>query len=508
MTNDELLIKSFDFKGKYDSGEFYFFQKDLGFMDYLKKNLPSVYDFVEQSALEYSDNVPIAGIKIERNKPKIYLNPHRITFMRKGVSEYKWDLSLFYETLGCVLWHESLHVILRHFVHSELNLRWNVVQDIFIDNLIHSKYPGWRNWSDYIEELNSKIEKENKKDMLKLLSVEKNSEGKVYIGDLNDSILYSYLDILSEEPKEQNKKRFDSHFGENFPKEGSNETSPEGADSVFNKRDKSEEKEGDKNQDSGGPEKSDIFDRLASKARNRNEKAQSNAFSEKNISDIITEKSFDSAGYDLLNIIKKYLKKISYKQKRYTWKKTSRKLYGRRPGAVYKKQPGEVLIIIDTSGSMVWFLRKYFTSFLKDLYFNFIRLSKIYGAFPSLSYLEADDKITDSKELKNIGDIEELIEKTLKGGGGTDYKPVFDWIEDNRKKRKDPSFPDLIIFLSDLGTELEFLKEEKYSFLNNRLLWIYTGITSTITKLPPRGDLVYFINKDYGVNLTLNLEEK
>lgn len=506
MTNDELLIKSFDFKGRYDSKEFYFFEKDIGFIDYLKKNLPSVYDFIEQSDIKYNDDVPIAGITIEKDKPKIYLNPHRITFMRKGVSEYKWDLSLFYETLACILWHESLHVILRHFVHSELNLRWNVVQDIFIDNLIHSKYPGWRNWIDYIEELNLKIEKEDKKEILKPLSVEKNSEAKVYIGDLNDSILYSYLDMLSEDAKEQNKKRFDSHFGENLPKEGSNETTTESLDSSLGKKDKSEEKDGDKNQDSGGLEKSDIFDRLASKARGRNEKSKSSVFSEKNISDIITEKSLDGAKYDLLNIIKKYLKKISYKQKRYTWKKTSRKLYGKRPGIIYKKQPGEVLIIIDTSGSMVWFLEKYFRSFLKALYFNFVRLSKIYGYFSSISYIEADDKITDSKELKNISDIDNLIEKALKGGGGTDYKPVFDWIEDKRKKRKDTNFPDLIIFLSDFGAELEFLKEEKYSFLNNRLLWIYTGIAESITKLPPRGDLVYFINKDYGVNL--NLEEK
>lgn len=506
MTSEELLIKSFDFKEKYEKNEWYFFEKDSNFMDYLKKNLPSVYDFIYQSVINYREDVIVAGITIEENKPKIYLNPHRITFMHKGVSEYKWDLSLFYETLGCILWHESLHVILRHFAHSDLNARWNVVQDIFIDNLIHSKYQGWRNWSDYIEKLNDKIEKEDKKDILKFLSVDKNLEGKVYIGDLNDSFLYSYLDILSEDAEEQNKRRFDSHFEENLPKEGSNEKF-EDFDPGLNKRDESQGN-GKRRKKEEDFEKSDIFDRLASKARERNEKARSNIFSEKNISDIITEKSFEGSKYDLLNIIKKYLKKISYKQKRYTWKKTSRKLYGIRPGILYKKQPGEVLIIIDTSQSMLFFLRKYFASFLKDLYFNFVRLSKIYGAFSFISYLEADDKITDSKELKNVSDMTELIEKTLKGGGGTDYKPVFDWIEEKRKKEGERSFPDLIIFLSDFGTNLDFLKEEKYAFLDNRLLWIYVGIGNYVAKSPPRGDLFFLNNRYYGVDLIANREEK
>jgi len=561
MTEDDILKNLFEFNGKYEKDKLYFFEKDENFLDYLKNKLAGVYDFINNSEIKYSSTVPLAGITIDKKtgKPLIYLNPNRITHFYHMMYSGKIEITFFYRTLSAILWHESLHVILKHFSHPQIfsnsdNEKWNIVQDIFIDNLIHSIYPGWRNWKDYIDnKINNEIEKQKLSKFLKKISLDQDitNPDYIYIKHINDTILYNYLNILNISTEPQNEKRFDTHFeehNEDFSTKGEeqredsddnsknddlnseknsdkqnkkeeqenntnsnkNEDSSETnenetrdkeetskCDDPKNKKNSDKENE-DKKNDSSSDKFNDFFDKLEKEARKRNEERDKKPLADKDFSDIITQKATEGRKYSLLNILQKYIKKINYKQKINTWKKTSRKLYRIRPGIIHKKQPGEIIIIVDTSGSMVYFLKYNFKNIIEGIYKTFIKISKVYGNASKMFYLEADQKITETIEIKKNQDIEAITEKALKGGGGTDYKPVFDWIIENWHKYSSQKVPDLVIFITDFGTDLNFLKDEKYNIFNDRnLLWLSTVKYDIII---PKGKIIPIYPDDFGAN--------
>lgn len=491
MTSDDLLKTAFAFEGKYPPAEHYDFRKDADFLTFLHTRFAYVEDFLKVSNLSFNPNTKLAAIGIKDEKPVICLNPERLTFLWKGVQNNNWPVALFYETLGCLLWHETLHVELRHFrlpgSHTAAEAsRWNVAQDMVIDNLIHSRYNGWRNWGGYVDKINKRIDETGKGGFLKKISVENPAAGEVHISRLLDKNLIVYFNLLEIDTSEPDSQRIDEHqYG--------------GTSDPLTKTKKP----------SGGAPKEDIFDKLEGWARARNEKAKARPLAQPETGDIIAQKTCEGRRYNLLQVLKRYLRKISLKQKTYSWKKTGRKQPGRRPGIIYKKQPGEVLFVVDTSGSMEAYIQTEFAGLIKELYAAFSRLAKMQGsAFSRFYQLEADQQVRAVKPIENVEALKNLVDGSLKGMGGTDYRPIFEWVLKNwRKSKTAQPLPDLILFLTDLDAPLDFLKAGKYSVFDSRLVWLYTkrGVPADY---PPRGNLCNVFPDDFGANSPYYTEEK
>jgi predicted metal-dependent peptidase len=508
-------------------------------MNFLYRKFPFVYDFIQESQINLNDKVPLAGIGIKNKIPDIHLNVHRLTYLKENVG-IKWDASIFYETLACLLWHEILHIQLRHFavvsIKPKYANKWNIVQDMVIDNIIHSEYPGWRNWKEKIDEINAKIDELKKGDILEKISFNKNESQKKYIGNLTDKDLMRYFTNLNIDENTNVEEKLDEHLwndedeaksnddtqrkSKNGDKTSSNSGQEKNQETNIEKNTDSENrnnqnvensqnkisnesnKKDEENKSSGNEIDERIIDKLENLARGRIEKSKKMPFAAPGIGDIITQKTGEGRRYNLLQILKRYIKKISLKQKELTWKKISKKQPTIRPGAIYRKQPGEIVFIVDTSGSMTGYLQKEFYSLIKSINDAFKNLAKTYRAsFSQFYQIEADSDVRSIKEIKKLEELNELINKQLKGGGGTDYKPIFDLIIDKWTKETNSmqKLPDLILFLTDLEVDLEFLKDPKYSALSNRLVWLYTG--RKITQRPPIGDICSAFPDDFGASL-------
>ncbi|KAF0125886.1 MAG: hypothetical protein FD189_1307 [Elusimicrobia bacterium] len=483
MTSDELIQKAFAFTGKYPAAERYDFRKDGDFADFLHTRFPFVEDFLKLSGLQYDEKCNLAAIGLPDGRPVIFINPDRLTSLYKGAQNGDWSPALFYETLGCLLWHEVLHVELRHFTQprgAAENARWNVAQDMVIDNLIHSRYPGWRNWKSMTERINGLIDKAGKGDYLQKIAVDAPAEGEVHIGGLWARDLVVYFNLLEMDVSAEDSQRVDDHRNEPDFDPLSRAKSPPKAPAE------------------------DLFDKLENLARKRNEKAeQAGPMVEPELGDIIAQKTGEARRYNLLQILKRYLRRISLKQKTHTWKKPGRKQPGRRPGVIYKKQPGEVLFIVDTSGSMKDYLQKEFSGLVKELYFAFSQLTKMQGAaFSRFFQLEADTDVRGIKGIDSPAALRELAEGSkLSGRGGTDYRAAFDWTLKRWKENagSGQALPDLVLFLTDLDARQDFLSAAKYSPFHSRLIWLYTGRGAPFAR-PPRGVICNVFPDDYGAN--------
>jgi len=485
MTSDDLLKKAFAFEGKYPPAEHYDFRRDADFLAFLHTRFAFVEDFLKLCGLDYSVKSKLASIGLPEGQPVIRLNPERLTFLRKEAEAGKWPIALLYETLGCLLWHEVLHVELRHFTQAHSgaeSARWNVAQDMVIDNLIHSRYPGWRNWEEYVNRINVLIDKAEKSAYLQKISVGVAAAGEVHISELWARDIVVYFNLLQLDTSDQDKERVDDH-----EQEGS-------VDPLV--------KAGGSGKDKSKPPE-DLFDKLESWARKRNEKAAGNAFTKPELGDIIAQKTGEARRYNLLQILKRYLRKISLKQNIHTWKKPGRKQPGRRPGVIHKKHPGEVLFIVDTSGSMKDYIEKEFSGLIKELYFAFSQLTKMQGAaFSRFFQIEADTQVHGITKIESVEGLKALIDGSrLRGMGNTDYQPAFDWTLKHWRKNSGSAqaLPDLIFFLTDLDARHDFLLASKYAVLHNRLIWLYTR-RGTPYAIPPRGTIYNVFPDDYGAN--------
>lgn len=94
---------------------------------------------------------------------------------------------------------------------------------------------------------------------------------------------------------------------------------------------------------------------------------------------------------------------------------------------------GEIVIAIDTSGSVYGELFQKFMGEVDDV------LARLRPAKTTL--LQCDTAITDVREYRpgdRVG-----VDFQMKGGGGTDFRPVFDWIE------KSNATPRVLVFFTD-----------------------------------------------------------
>lgn len=477
MKLDDILTMTFKVVEKVKESEFDFLS-DRGFMEYLDRKYPAIKQFVTKEVQEIkviTDGIAAINVDMITGKPVLFINRVASNFILKECVK-KLPLQDCYDAFACILWHESLHYIFRHFRmpfegydHSMMN----IAMDMIIDNHIHTTVPGWRNWEEYLKAVNKQSPAKN----MPLISMdpEKNNSIMTY----GDKRLYFQLKetaikipnirfdkhewggevVHTDQDKKPNKgKQGEKQAGDKTDKDADNETGAEI----------------DKDDDKDKSIWKKILDSLFNKSKERQDNNSVNPFGGFGTGDdkIIIELKA-SMNYDVLEILKKYINNVNVDSKRNTWKRTSRKLPGKRPGVVYKNRPGEIFLAFDTSGSMSDFNANKLPELLSGMLSAFKRVAKIVGSPAGLFAASIDTRVQAPIEIKNINDLKKIL---IQGGGGTDYLPVFDEVIMNWRKfaKSKKKVPDLIIFVTDFGVNLEFLKEKKYKVLGKKLIWLTT----------------------------------
>lgn len=105
------------------------------------------------------------------------------------------------------------------------------------------------------------------------------------------------------------------------------------------------------------------------------------------------------------------------------------------PG-LYSDRVGHVVVAVDTSGSMT-------AEQLSDVGAELRHIAEQVG---EMTLIVADAKVQEVVPFEGLESF--LLRATMKGGGGTDHRPVFEWLAENRLR------PDLFIGLTDLFTRL------------------------------------------------------
>ncbi|MFQ3675675.1 MAG: hypothetical protein SNJ64_03950 [Endomicrobiia bacterium] len=529
VTIDSILTQLFNSNDRYDKSNYWDFQNDTNFIKYLEIKFPYLKDFINICEIEYSEQISIAAITINKNKTLsskeciLYLNPHRITKLIKT----KWSSTFLYPSLNykifaCILTHEMYHIILKHFrlpqiAFDELGHHYmNIADDMIVDNMIHRRISDWRDWSDLIREINNKYKE--MKNVTEDLIVKKQGE-KNDILNHYDWQLYIYLKeyVPKESLKQFEKIRIDTHKWSETDKNDSNENSSEqttqneknNTESGKNSQD-SERNKPEKSQNSSDNEQS-IYESIFQKVKenkNKNSKRPLAKLDNNDFEEQIIESIARGKERNLYNILKRYVRKISLKQKKNSWKKISRKQPYLRPGVQYKKQPGEILLVVDTSGSMHNFLKEHLPEVYKNIYSSFKKIQSVFGQPSSFYLVETSNKIHRITKIKEF-DFFNQQPKFIRGGN-TDYLSVFKLILNWRKETGSlQKLPDLIIFISDFETNFDFMKKNntviapEYKELGNKLLWLYTNEFNELSKeqFPPVGDVVNLMASDWGTSI-------
>jgi len=108
----------------------------------------------------------------------------------------------------------------------------------------------------------------------------------------------------------------------------------------------------------------------------------------------------------------------------YTWKSPHKKSYSLKtylPNVLKEKL--EIIVDLDTSGSIS---QKQLTRFLSEIVGILRQFDNV-----EMTLLSSDTEVYNSKTIRNptLNDIKKY---KVKGGGGTDHKPVFKWIKKNK----------------------------------------------------------------------------
>ena len=129
------------------------------------------------------------------------------------------------------------------------------------------------------------------------------------------------------------------------------------------------------------------------------------------------------------------------------------KLYEKMPlveSLEYKetKKVREFVIAIDTSGSVSGDLVQ---SFVQKTY-NILKSTESFASKINLHIIQCDQEIREDVKVTNQEDFDAyLAHMTLKGFGGTDFRPVFGYVEQLRKKKEFRNLNGLIYFTDGLG---------------------------------------------------------
>ncbi|MBM4279538.1 MAG: VWA domain-containing protein [Deltaproteobacteria bacterium] len=219
----------------------------------------------------------------------------------------------------------------------------------------------------------------------------------------------------------------------------------------------------------------------------------------------------DGRNFALFPILRRYVKRLSPAQKRSTWKKVGRKLPGLRPGAIRQKRPGDVVVLVDVSGSMEPFLDGQFPATLGAIYAALQRLARVYG---NPSGLAVGSVAAEHTLLREIRTVEELTGLRLPCGGATHYGAALDvllrWndppteapgvvVERAATARRRQPRPDLVLFVTDLDHDVNtYLADPKYRALDDCLVWLVWKHGCTVDVKPCRGEVVALRPDDWG----------
>lgn len=513
MTSDELINLAFASKQTYPLYELYVFQSDTFFLEYLQTNYPSVYDFITSKQLKIKhlkDGIAAVTVNQTIGQVTLFINYHRITYMRNIC--LGMETEEFYETMACLIMHEQLHYMLKHFRvpfeaynHNQLN----IAQDMVIDNMIHRINPGWRNWQNFVDEINDRIDKVNQNKLFHKISTEENSQYDLL--NFSDIDIYFYITELKLENEQD---RIDKHEWngdevsedtegkqqEQRSQQEDNSCASQQQNEQDNENSKPNQKEADN--ETGKPAE-DMFDKLASKARERLAQNANRKILKLNnnseLLDKVINKIANGKEHNLFNILKKYIKKMSYKQTTNTWKKISKKQPLKRPGVMYKKTPGEVLIIIDTSGSMHDFINNKIEDTMNGIYTAFAKMAKVYGLPSKIYKSDVDDRIL---TFNKINSVKELYEVKIALGGGNDFQFVFDKLVLNWSKtaKSSQKFPDFILVLTDFGDDFSFLTKPEYKPVENKIIWLYTNFGDYFP-VPKAGHVIDVLADDWSTSI-------
>ena len=112
------------------------------------------------------------------------------------------------------------------------------------------------------------------------------------------------------------------------------------------------------------------------------------------------------------------------------------------------KKVREFVIAIDTSGSVSGDLVQ---SFVQKTY-NILRSTESFASKVNLHIIQCDQEIREDVKVTSQEEFDEyLAHMTLKGFGGTDFRPVFPYVEELRKQREFRNLKGLIYFTDGLG---------------------------------------------------------
>ncbi|MEO0236049.1 MAG: hypothetical protein ABIM02_04910 [candidate division WOR-3 bacterium] len=192
--------------------------------------------------------------------------------------------------------------------------------------------------------------------------------------------------------------------------------------------------------------------------------------------------AIDERTKSLYNLLRKYIKAVDYKQREYTWKKFHRKFPGIYPGYKLRKTPGEIAIIIDTSGSMGSHLNNRVPACIATIKSAIEAIEKNFGFVSRFFFATVSDHL-------HKGKFEEITREQLKNlklivGKSTDYKEIFEKLSNWRQHTVPPSrknSPDIIIFITDLEVSFDFMFDisgkikSQYKKFNEKLIWIFVG---------------------------------
>ena len=152
---------------------------------------------------------------------------------------------------------------------------------------------------------------------------------------------------------------------------------------------------------------------------------------------------------------------------RNSWKRPNRRLGEEFKGKIAKRTI-KMCLAIDTSGSVSDVEFKEFISEMKGI-------MNIYKA--NIEIIECDARIQKVYKLKPYS----KVDTKFKGRGGTDYKPVFDYL-----KKK---YIDLLIYFTDLYCDFEGCKPNGFD-----VIWVCTS-SGNIENKPPFGKVVQIKNE-------------
>lgn len=108
----------------------------------------------------------------------------------------------------------------------------------------------------------------------------------------------------------------------------------------------------------------------------------------------------------------------------------------------------EFAIAIDTSGSVRGDLVRRFIEYT----FEILKESESYATEVNIHIIQCDARVQADMKIANLADIDAMMERfTVRGFGGTDFRPVFDYIDNLRKRGELTDLKGLIYFTDGLG---------------------------------------------------------